>query len=74
MTTREQVIQILQHDWLCEENAELKTTVQEKDELVARLRRQLNVANHKLAKLQYSVDPDMYFAALKTSSENPVIP
>lgn len=64
--TREQVIQILQNDWLCEENSELKTIVQEKDELVARLRRQLNVANHKLAKLRYSVDPDKYFASLET--------
>ena len=46
MTTpnREQVLQILQNDWLCEENAELKTILLEKDELVANLRRQLNVA------------------------------
>lgn len=70
--TREQVLQILQNDWLCEENAELETIVREKDELIARLRRQLNVANLKLAKLQYSVDPDMYFATLKTRSENPL--
>ena len=59
---------------LREENEELKIIVQEKvdliarlrlekDELIARLRRDLNVANHKVAKLEQLVDPEMLIAS-----------
>ena len=59
---------------LREENEELKITVQEKDdliarlrlekdELIARLRRDLNAANHKVAKLEQLVDPEMFIAS-----------
>jgi len=57
--TREQVAKLQNCYWdVLEENAELKTSVLEKDELIARLRRQLNTANHKVAKLQQLVDPE----------------
>eukprot|EP00798_Chlamydomonas_sp_ICE-L_P027013 gene27013-biopygen8405 len=47
--TREQVAKLQNCYWdVLEENAELKTSVLEKDELIARLRRQLNTANHKV--------------------------
>ncbi len=59
--SREQVARLQNGYWdLLEENAELKTSVLEKDELIARLRRQLNVLEVKLKKL---VDPDMFLAS-----------
>eukprot|EP00798_Chlamydomonas_sp_ICE-L_P014167 gene14167-biopygen23254 len=46
--THEQVAKMQNCYWdVLEENAELKTSVLEKDEIIARLRRQLNTANHK---------------------------
>jgi len=54
---------------LMHENAELKTLVIEKDELIARkdeliarLRREVNSAYHKAAKLQQMVDPEIFLA------------
>jgi hypothetical protein len=47
---------------LLEENAELKTSIIEKDELIARLRRELNAANHKMAKLHQLVDMETFLA------------
>lgn len=55
---------------LLEENAELKTSIIEKDELLAqkdgllaRLRRELNAANHKVAKLHQLVDMETFLAS-----------
>jgi len=62
--TREQVAKLQNYYWdVLEENAELKTSVMEKDELIARLRRQMNTANHKVAKLQQLVEPEMFLAS-----------
>jgi len=62
--TREQVAKLQNSYWdVMEENAELKTSVMEKDEIIARLRRQMNTANHKVAKLQQLVEPEMFLAS-----------
>ncbi len=45
------------------ECAEAEVQKLEKDELISRLRRQLNTANHKVAKLQQLVDTEMFLAS-----------
>jgi cell division protein FtsB len=45
---------------LRDENAELKTQILEKNEQIAQLRRELNAANSKVARLQQTVFPGVY--------------
>ena len=65
MATPARQIAILQNMYwdLLKENAELKTSIIEKDELIGRLRRELNAANHKVAKLHQLVDPETFLAS-----------
>ena len=42
---------------LLDENAELKTQILEKNELICRLRREVNVANNKVIKLEQMMCP-----------------
>jgi predicted nucleic acid-binding Zn-ribbon protein len=47
---------------LRDENSELKTQILEKNEQIAQLRRHLNAANSKVAKLHQLVFPDVFLA------------
>lgn len=47
---------------LLDENAELKIQILEKNEKIAELRRELNAANSKVAKLEQIVYPDIFLA------------
>ncbi len=60
----EQRIVLLQNGYwdLLDENAELKTQILEKNEQIAQLRRELNAATNKAAKLQQLVSPDVFLA------------
>ena len=46
-----------------EENRELKTVLTEKEETIARLRRALNAAENKIARLEQLLDPNMFLAS-----------
>lgn len=48
---------------LRDENAELKTQILEKNEHIAQLRRELNAANNKMAKLQQIISPGLFLAS-----------
>lgn len=43
-----------------DENTELKTQITEKNEQISQMRRELNVANNKVAKLQQIIPPNIY--------------
>lgn len=46
-----------------EENRELKTVLTEREETIARLRRALNAAENKIARLEQLLDPNMFLAS-----------